>query len=239
MIKNCKHCETIILDKIKIFCNSSCAASFNNAHRLNGKRVFSKEALKNLSNGNKKRSLKCIEFYNKNKSYCTICRSELPYEKRENQVCSNKCKNELSSINRSKVILQRGTDNFKTKSENFNYGFLKEFRVDSKLEKAGLIYLIDELKMQEIEKFTSILNFKEGDVTRRFNPDFYCKKDGKIYIVEVKMKWIKTSTHIYNRTIPLKKEALKKFCVEREFEMIWLDFDYDTKLKKIYKTIIS
>lgn len=236
----CKNCNALIIDKVKKFCNSSCSASYNNKLRIKGqKRNFSETGKDNIKEARKERCEKLYSEYENKKTACIICGSFLSYKRKFLKTCSLKCKNQLSSLNRSAILLEKGTSNFKTKIESFDYKFLKNFKVDSKLEKAGLIYLIDILKFENIEKFQSILTFKEGEITRRFNPDFYCKKDDKIFIVEVKMKWIKTSNHIYNRTIPLKKEAIKKFCEERNYEMIWLDFDYDIEFKKIYKRVCS
>ena len=81
----------------------------------------------------------------------------------------------------------------------------------------------------------TVLNFWNNDSHRTFNPDFYVKKDNDIYIVEVKMTWEKDIDHIYNNFIPLKKEALKLFCDNKGYTMIWLDFDYDRKFKPIYR----
>lgn len=167
-------------------------------------------------------------------SNCVICNKEIIGIRK---TCSVICKNYLASLNRQKSIAKNGTFNFKTIQEPFSYKFLNNFKVDSNLEKAGIVYLIDVLGADKIEKFKSILNFWENDKHRTFNPDFYVKKGNEIYIVEVKMKWSKTSQHSYNRTIPLKKEALDKFCKDKGYEMIWLDFDYDKKLRQIYKQI--
>ena len=138
---------------------------------------------------------------------------------------------------RSKYILENGTNNFNTKQEIFSYKFVNNILLDSKLEKAGIIYLIDEFKADSITRYNNILNYTENGYKKAFNPDFYVKKDNQVYIVEVKMKWSENSIHHYNRTIPLKKEALMEYCSRNEFNMILLDFDYDLKFKQIYYSL--
>ena len=205
------------------YCSKSCSHS----------RVFSEESKQ------KKRD-KTINFWKENpkikiekKTICCVCGSEFEY-KWHVKTCSILCKNYLLSIKRQEAIQNQGTNNWKTKQEVFNYKFVENITTDSKLEQAAIIYLVDIFKADKIEKYKNILNFWEGQNHRTFNPDFWVIKGGEVYIVEVKMKWSDNSTHIYNRTIPYKKEALQKYCDEHKYKMIWLDFDYDQEFKKIY-----
>lgn len=135
--------------------------------------------------------------------------------------------------------MEKGTNNFNTKQEDFSYGFVKNIKIDSKLEQAAIIYLIDVFKADKIEKYKNILNFWENEHHKTFNPDFYVEKEGKVFIIEVKMKCSEKSTHTYYTTIPYKKIALQKYCDEKGYEMIWLDFDYDCELKKIYRKLLN
>lgn len=169
----------------------------------------------------------------KNK-YCEICNNTI--EKSNRKTCSTKCRFELISKKSTQRVLEIGSNNWKNKREEFNY---KNFTldVDSKLEKAGIIYLADVLKADKIERYRNIINYKFEDKNHYYNPDFYVKEGNKVYIVEVKMKWSSRSINEYNKTIPAKKEALDKFCKDKGYKMIWLDFDYDKELKIIYKQI--
>jgi len=241
----CKKCDVILSfeNKNLKFCSKSCAASFNNKKREKIKYNLSEQGRINIINSLKKncknydKSKKMQLEYFHNLKFCSICNKELSYENRNKKTCSSECYKELLSKIRIEKILEKGTNNFKTKCSTFNYKNVINFQCDSRLEQAAIIYLIDCFKADKIEKFKSIINFKEDTQNRRFNPDFFVIKDDKVFIVEVKMTWIKNSKHNYNRTIPLKKEALSIFCRNKGYEMIWLDFNYDKKFKEIYKNI--
>jgi hypothetical protein len=131
-------------------------------------------------------------------------------------------------------VVRDGTNNFKADKGLFKYKDI-EIQTDSRLEKAAIVYLLDVFKCDKIEKYKNIINFKCNNKHYHFNPDFYVKKNDKIFIIEVKMKWTSNSKHPYYSLMPHKKEALKIFCKEKGYEMIWLDFDYDIEFKKIYK----
>jgi len=53
------------------------------------------------------------------------------------------------------------------------------------------------------------------------------------------MEWSKKSNHIYNKFIPYKKKSLKKYCEKKWYKMIWLDYSYDKRLRKIYKQVLK
>jgi len=237
------------------FCSSSCAARVTNSTRN-----YSPSADKRTK---KIKCLKCereliVNIRCSKNVLCATCKKKFKVKHKtikvkpiktgsciicggvtngSNKTCSVICKNYLISKKASERILKNGSTNFSTKQENFNYKFIKDMPCDSKLEMAGIIYLVDVFKAEKIERYTNILNFWEGDVHRTYNPDFFVIKDDKIYIVEVKMTWSKTSKHDYNRTIPLKKEALEKFCKNKNYEMLWLDYDYDKELRRIYNRV--
>ena len=230
---NCKACSKEYSLELKLtefnkgnykkYCSRKCA----NSH------MRTEESKLKTSNTMKDYHLKNLKIKIQKKSVCVVCGNEFNYVWNR-KTCSSTCGYYLISIKRQKLIEIKGTNNWKTKQELFNYKFIENIQTDSKLEQAAIIYLVDVFKADKIEKYRNILNFWEGDSHRTFNPDFYVKKEGKVYIVEVKMKWIATTTHSYNRTIPYKKEALSKYCKEKGYEMIWLDFDYDFEFQKIY-----
>lgn len=165
---------------------------------------------------------------------CEVCNKKFMYKVRKTKTCSKKCGYVLISRSAINRIVTNGT--WQTKKDLFQYKGLS-IETDSKLEKASIIYLKDYFNADKIERFKSIINFKIDNVNHCYNPDFYVVKNNKIYIVEVKMKW-SNSEHTYYKTLLAKKEALSNYCKEKEFEMIWLDFDYDKKLKEIYKQFL-
>lgn len=168
---------------------------------------------------------------------CQVCGDNFKcYRWQNRKVCSNKvCANYLNSISRQKYIAKNGT--FSTLRETFTYKNIS-IEVDSNLEKAGIIYLLDVLNAKKIERYKNLINYWENEAHRTFNPDFICEIDNKIHLVEVKQKWIKNTEHPYNRTIPFKREALEKFCTEKGYKMLWLDFDSAPKMKDIYKQFL-
>lgn len=246
--KQCLQCGNPFHGRFQIFCSKSCSASYCNSRKVykTGLKKIVKcidcnnelEVSKNC-NALKTRCNQCKIKHKKKKiviNNCAVCNIEFKHTNKI-KTCSIECSKSLASKNRSSIILKLGTNNFKTKQENFTYKIVENIKCDSRLEKAAIIWLVDYFKADKIEKFHSILNFYEAGVHRTFNPDFYVKKNNEVYIIEVKMKWITTSNHSYNRTIPLKKKTLQNFCDEKGYKMIWLDFDYDSNLKMIYKQL--
>ncbi len=246
--KPCLHCGDLVHRRFQTFCSKSCSAAYHNLRRVykSGLRkivncIDCNNELRVSKNCNplKTRCNQCKIKQNNKKiviNNCIVCNKEFNHINKI-KTCSIECKKSLASKNRSNIILKLGTSNFKTKQENFTYKIVKNIKCDSRLEKAAIIWLVDYFKVDKLERFHNILNFYEDGVHRTFNPDFYVKKNNEVYIAEVKMKWITTSKHPYNRTIPLKKKTLQNFCDEKGYKMIWLDFDYDPNLKMIYKQL--
>lgn len=173
--------------------------------------------------------------YNKPKK-CEVCGTE--FISKHRKTCSEKCCSVIRSLKAVKRIIKLGTNNIKSHSGIFEY---KSFsgHVDSNLERAGVIYIIDCLGASKIERFTNILSYRDSkNNIKYFNPDFYCKIGEDIYIIEVKMKWDGiNNNHDYYSSIPYKKKALIQFCSNHNFKTIWLDYDYDKRLKLIYKKL--
>ena len=136
---------------------------------------------------------------------CPVCGNIYKYKAGYiRKTCSLGCAYLLHSLNRQKYLKENGT--FSTKREIFKYKNV-EIEIDSNLEKAGIVYLIDELNATNIERYVNILNYWEGNSHRTFNPDFICNINGETNIVEVKQLWLKNTSHPYNGTIPFKREA--------------------------------
>jgi hypothetical protein len=244
--------------KYNFFCSKSCSASYNNKNRFrsDSSKIKTSESLKKhyiesnkngfRSNSSKSKNSESLkEDYvesNKNRSenvdiQCENCKTI--FSKKRNSTkkyCSKNCSNLVISLKRQKYLKENG--NFSTLRESFTYGDIT-IDVDSNLEKAGIIYLKDKLNAKRIERFINILFYKDGDKTRTFNPDFICEIDGLTYIAEVKQKWLTNCNHSYNRNIPAKREALEKFCKEKNYGCLWIDFITAPELKSIYRNVLK
>lgn len=207
------------------FCSRSCAN--NRGKRSQETKIKISKALSGKPRHRKKTF---------NENICPVCgdsyMTQAGYSRKS---CSRNCSNYLLSLSRQNFLKENG--NFCTPRESFSYKDLS-IEVDSNLEKAAIVYLYDNLSAKRIERYNSILNYWEGEAHRTFNPDFICQINNETCIIEVKQRWNKISNHKYNRTIPLKYLALKKFCEEKKYRMIWIDFNSVPELKKIYNSIL-
>lgn len=106
-IKTCEHCKTPITSKYaKKFCNSSCAASYNNSSRLprtteskkltsaSVKQYFNRPEIKEI------RIKKHNAAMEKKKSTCTICGVEVIGRK----TCSTECYNKHQSVRQTALL---------------------------------------------------------------------------------------------------------------------------------------
>ena len=104
--------------------------------------------------------------------------------------------------------------------------------------------MIEFMGIKQIERFTSILNFKDNKGrTHRYNPDFICDSNGETMIIEVKQDTEKmTDDEVfknYKMFLKEKKETLEKFCNERNYKWLWLTPSYDIELRRLYNKIIN
>lgn len=214
MLKICKVCESEFHTKRrKLTCSDECTRLFANSQCI--KRV-------NAARRNVKR--------------CTICGSEFTVSIwRKAAICSDNCRNQRFSECRSNAIANK---QWNSKRRRISYKSV-QVEVDSFLEEAAIQMIVDELNASNIQRFKSILTFKEEGVTRRFNPDFICHINQRIVVVEVKQAWNRNSKHSYNRTIPLKRAALEKFCIDRNYSMLWVDSIEFPQLKSFYTKILK
>jgi predicted nucleic acid-binding Zn ribbon protein len=93
--KTCLYCDVVFVYECRRlkFCNSSCAAKYNN--QLSRKTEETKEKIsETLSNRGK-------EKYFSNIKHCLVCSNELPYEFRFRKTCSELCYHSLNEINKS------------------------------------------------------------------------------------------------------------------------------------------
>lgn len=225
------------------FCSSSCSAKFNNANRIiteETKRKTSESLLKMFE------STKHLRINNINKTYskytqqeytCSVCSTKFYSTKeKKRKTCSESCRTLSLSIQRQKYLEKNG--NFSTPRENFVYKNTN-IEVDSNLEKAGIIYLIDKLNATSIERFKYILTYNDGNKNKTYNPDFICFIKKQTHLIEIKQRWTSKSNHKYNINIPHKKKALEEYCIKNNYKCLWIDFDSVPELKSIYKQILK
>lgn len=220
-------------------CSSSCAVAYGNKQR-GGHSEKTKLA---IANGMRKwassdEGQKAIDAERKY-SICPICGKV--FHNPDSNTCSIECGKQLLSQKRIQKIIKDGTSNTSSRYV-LTYNEV-EYRCDSKLEIAGIIFMIENLGFQKIERFVSILNFKdsEGNI-RRYNPDFICYDGESTTIVEVKQdvnKITRDETFAdYRMFINEKKEALQKFAEERNYRWLWLTPSFSIDFRKIYRSII-
>lgn len=235
----CKKCNKEFIQKVWYinYCSNICLYSRNHSNYTKNKISNSLKVFWNKTK-TERNNKKIIDYNLHNTKRCIYCKWIISYKFRNRKTCSNKCLSQYRSILREKTILEKWTNNFSTKVIDIEYKW-KKYKCDSKLEIAWIIYLDLVKKITDIERFKSILTFNDNDTVRRFNPDFIWKKWNKKYIIEVKMEWSKNSVHKYNKFIPEKKRSLQLYCQKYWYIMIWLDFSYDNKLRKIYHYILK
>ena len=164
-------------------CSMSCSVAYGNKQR-GGHSEKTKLA---IANGMKKwassdEGQKAIDAKRKY-SICPVCGKE--FNNPDRDTCSAECGNQLISQKRIQKIIKDGTSNTSSRYILTYNGV--EYRCDSKLEIAGIIFMIENMCVKHIERFTSILNFKDcKGKTHSYNPDFICEYEGKTMIVEVK-----------------------------------------------------
>lgn len=182
---------------------------------------------------------KCTLYIEFEEADCQHCFNKFKYtkrSKRKRKFCSKICQNAVQSLRMQEVVKINGP--FSTKRDIFTYKNIT-INVDSILEKAGIIYLTDVLNATRIERFNNIINYRDGDKHRTYNPDLICYINNKTTIVEVKQIWQGDQEHEYARLIPLKREALKAFCDSRNFDMLWLDFNAAPDMRAIYRSLLK
>lgn len=164
-------------------CSLSCSVRHGNKQRGG----HSENTKKAISNGMKiwSSSIEGQKVIDTKRKYsvCPICGKEFNNPNR--YTCSAECGNQLISQKRIQKIIKDGTSNTSSRYILTYNGV--EYRCDSKLEIAGIIFMIENMGVKHIERFTSILNFKDcKGKNHNYNPDFICEYEGKTIIVEVK-----------------------------------------------------
>lgn len=208
-MKICPKCS-VEHSKQGTFCSRKCANGHVQSHETNIKRA--QTLRKTLSERPR--------LYQKREPperFCIRCGTS--FRSYIRKTCSEECLSMFRSLTRQKIITNKKWENRRT---TFSY---KEFSIecDSKLEEAAVIYIVDNFKCSSLSRFVNLINYREGNKHRTFNPDFWAILSNTPTIIEVKMKWKENSQNHYGRTIPLKKEALQDFCSNRGLGFMWLD----------------
>lgn len=180
--KKCKCCDEIIPydKKENIFCDSNCAASFNNAKRK-GKYVYhlSRQGLKNIQNTIKdvsknrlfkiKSETEKINFYLKKPKKCVFCDVIINYENKKKKFCSDKCKYEYAKKNIDKI------------KDKLSYSLKKFYETDKGLKNIKNLSIINigkEFSKETREKISVSKKLQCEDINERIRLKNIGRKGG-------------------------------------------------------------
>lgn len=246
--QRCLVCNSIIdferaVKKHVKCCTPSCVVKWGNLHR--DKR--SEESRQKTSEG-VKRFWKTEEGKALSKKRiiirtCKLCGKEFIKKKGQHtshKYCSTECAMSAISKKRIDKIVKDGGSNFSTKW-NLNYNNI-DYRCDSLLEAAAIIWLINSMGASQINRSDLILEFIASDnKTHRYNPDFLAKIGEDTYIIEVKQDWNKTTKtndwHRYSLFWDEKKKVLADYASEQGYKWLWLNPNYNKDFRKLYRKI--
>lgn len=178
MVRFCKHCGKQI-DDYKTFCNSSCAASFNNKAR--GSR--SEDTKRKISESLKKREAERIKNLPVVFRKCECCGIEFEVKRTTRnrltraKFCSSECRNKfLSDLNK-----EIGSGGFREGSvRNYKSGWFNGIHCDSSWELAFLIWHRDH--NIDVKRCNEIRYYTINDEEHRYFPDFVI--DNTIYEIK-------------------------------------------------------
>lgn len=168
-------------------------------------------------------------------SICSVCGKNFYKAGADQITCSIECGNTIISKKRIKKLMKDGI-NGNTKVGSYAY---KNFTVncDSKLEVAAFKLIVDEYKPRLIKRCDFYIPYiDEENISRNYFPDFIFENNDGKYIVEVKCVIKKKNTTFpkYSKNLKEKQETLKKYAAENNMTALWVDFNTQKKLHKIY-----
>lgn len=173
--KHCTQCNSVIPYECRTnkFCNSSCAAQFNNKRRIVSKYKISLQGLLNIRASNVKR--RGVFWGKEHELECCVCEKKFLY-KQKRKTCSDICRRKSFSNNAKKNKLG-GNHN-----RNANW-YISPIAGKVWLESSYEVKVATELDIHKInwcrpKSFTYI--DVEG-VKRKYYPDFYLK-DYDVYL---------------------------------------------------------
>lgn len=247
---SCANCGTLIYKQKseiesgnRLFCSTSCAATFNNSARA--ETTKGKTKILNCANCNKE----YIGAVNTpiSTGLCSECKNA-PFE-RECKVCFCKiygsyaikycspCRSKIyADKNRSRIV--NGT--LFSKSIKCEYVFHSEkIRCDSKLEFVCLKYFQLEYDVLDMKRANIVLRYFLHGKSRSYHPDFQIiLKDGSKYLIECKGvvgKKLNDKWNDYNEKSIEKKKVLEKWCQENNYIPFWFDQQQNDKIYKSTK----
>jgi len=164
--RRCKNCNNQLNDYLKVFCNSSCSASFSNKNRSRNKWTESQR-----SNIRIPRSEACHLYH----LSCKICGNVFTSRFKNIQTCSKECKSQALSIKAVSNPNCGGETNYKKFLFN-------DIWFDSSWE-VEIAKLLDIENIKWIHKRKEVLLFwyDENNKKRRYYPDFYLP-DYNVYL---------------------------------------------------------
>lgn len=177
----CQHCGKLMTEKFGTgqFCSRACANTRKHSDETRSKIAKSTAAFYNISNlAESPSDITCLPLrqhydsvlnYEKLPSYCTVCNTVLPYDKRHNKTCSKECKKKLASINAIKN--KNGGLTVGGGPKSAKHGKYRGFNCDSIYELVYLIYCLDHGII--VERNKHFFNYSFEGKARKYYPDFY------------------------------------------------------------------
>lgn len=202
----CKHCGKQIAD-YKIFCNSSCAASFNNKARGSRTEETKQKIRESLKKHESERIKNLPIVFRK----CKHCGTEFEVNRisknrlARTKFCSDECRNKyLSDINK-----EMGSGGFREGSvKNYKSGWFDGIHCDSSWELAFLIWHRDHNII--VERCRETRYYILNNIEYKYFPDFVI--DNKIYEIKGIDDEMNKAKQQYNPdVIFLYKDDIKKY----------------------------
>ena len=259
--KKCKFCDEIIPynKKENVFCNSNCAASFNNIRRKGTYEYhLSEQGLENIRKSfnsesrisQKKFSQEKIDFYLKHPKNCLNCNNIINYENKKRKFCCDECRDEykfnnIKNINEKLSIslknfykTDKGIENKKKLSVLYTG---KEFSDETKLKlsisiKKRCENINERIRLKEIGRKGGF--GKKGYTNNGIYYQSNFEKECFEYLEENDIffephKSLPNSSKICDIYFPNKNIWIELDGINREKRKEWLGKDYDYWLDKL------
>lgn len=226
------------------FCSPSCIVTWGNLHRDTRSEESKNKTRESVTKywktekGQKRiKEQKIIRI-------CALCGKEFTKKKgmhRSNKYCSEECALTAISKNRIEKIVKDGGSNFATKWDLSYKG--NDYKCDSLLEAAAIIWLIDKKNATSIKRSTTILEFVASDnKVHRYNPDLIAEIDNETWVIEVKQDREKSATskgwERYCLFWDEKKKVLADYASENNYKWLWLNPQHDSEFKRLYRSVM-
>ena len=232
--------QKAIINKSKTCC-FSCSVRIGNlkrcGHSQKTKENIKKSVINYFNTDKGKESI----FKRKKPKFCKNC-GKIFYKshyKDGKGCCSIKCARDL--------ISKKRIENIKKGALNTSFKWLlnynnKNYRCDSKLEAASLIWLFEYFNALKITRCKDVIEYyDEKSKKHRYNPDFDVVLENEEYIVEVKQSKGKISNSKiwknYNSNLDIKEKVLNEYATSINKKALWLTPKYDVNLSRLYTKV--